>query len=83
MKFTAMVVASVFALSGTSAFAHTVRHKSNVRTHTMYGHAAPSVILHPKYGSLNENDPGGFRQTPAATQSFDDPEGKDSGLSLP
>jgi hypothetical protein len=36
-----------------------------------------------KYGNPNGNDPGRFHQTPAPNQSFDDPEGKDSLLSLP
>ena len=36
MKLTAMALASAFALSSTCAFAHTVRHKSNVKTHPMY-----------------------------------------------
>jgi hypothetical protein len=86
MKLTAMVLASAFALSNTCAFAHTVRHKSNVRTHTMYRDTAPSVVLGPKYGNPNGNDPGRFHQTPTPTQSFDDfddPEGKNSRLSLP
>jgi hypothetical protein len=83
MKLTAMILASAFALSSTCAFAHTVRHKSNVRTHTAYRDAAPSVVLRPKYGNPNGNNPGWFRQTPAPTQSFDDPEGRESGLSLP
>jgi hypothetical protein len=87
MKLAAMALASAFALSSTCAFAHTVRHKSNVRTHTMYRDAAPSVVLRPKYGNPNGklviNDPGRFHQTPAPAQSFDDPEGKDSRLSLP
>jgi hypothetical protein len=82
MKLAAMVLASAFALSGTCAFAHTVRHKSHVKTHTVYGDAAPSVVLRPKYSNPNQIDPGRFRQTPAPTQSFDDPEGKESGLSL-
>ena len=86
MKLAAMALASAFALSSTCAFAHTVRHKSNVRTHTTYRDAAPSVVLRPKYGNPSGkpviNDPGRFHQTPAPTQSFDDPEGKDSGLSF-
>ena len=86
MKRTAMALASAFALSSTCAFAHTVRHKSNVRTHTMYRNAAPSVVLRPKYGNANGklviNDPGRLHQTPAPTDSFDDPEGKESGLSF-
>jgi hypothetical protein len=87
MKLTAMALASAFALSSTCAFAHTVRHRPNVRTHTMYRDAAPSAVLRPKYGNPNGklviNDPGRFHQTPAPTQSFDDPEGIDSLLSLP
>ena len=55
MKFLAMVVASAFALSSSCAFAHTVRH---VRTHTTYRDAAPSVVLHPKYGNPNGNFSG-------------------------
>jgi hypothetical protein len=80
MKLTAMALACAFALSSTSAFSNTVRHKSNVRTHPMYTDAAPSVVLRPKYGKPVINDPGRFHQTPAPTQSFDDPEGKESGL---
>ena len=55
MKLTALALASAFALSSTCALAHTVRHKSNVRTHPMYSHAAPSIALHPKYGNPNGN----------------------------
>ena len=58
MKLTAMALAFVFALSSTSAFAHTVRHKSNVRTHPMYGDAAPPAVLYPKYGNPNGNFSG-------------------------
>jgi hypothetical protein len=54
MKFTAMALASALALSSTCAFAHTVRHKSNVRTHPMYRDTASSVLL-PKYGNPNGN----------------------------
>jgi hypothetical protein len=35
MKFTTMALATAFALSGTCAFAHTVRHRSNVTAHPM------------------------------------------------
>jgi hypothetical protein len=45
MKLMAMALASAFALSSTSTFAHTIRHGSNVRTHPMYSDAAPSVVL--------------------------------------
>ncbi len=83
MKVTAMVLVSAFALSNTCAFAHTVRHKSNVRNHTIYSDAAASVVSRPKYGNPNGDNPGRFHQTPAPTQSFDDPEGKESRLSLP
>jgi hypothetical protein len=55
MKLTAMALASAFALSGTCAFAHTIRHESNV---TMYRDAARSVALHPKYGNPNGNFSG-------------------------
>ena len=55
MKLTALAVATAFALSSTCAFAHTVRHGSNVRTHPMYRDAAASVVLHPTYGNPNGN----------------------------
>jgi hypothetical protein len=55
MKLTAMALAFAFALSSTCAFAHTVRHTSNFRTHHTHSHAAPSVTLHPKYGNPNGN----------------------------
>lgn len=55
MKLTAMALASAFALSSTCAFAHTVRHKSNVRTYPMYRDATPPAVLHPKYGNPNDN----------------------------
>jgi len=58
MKLTAMALASAFALSSTCAFAHTVRHKSNVKTHPMYRDAASSVVSHPKYGNPNGNFSG-------------------------
>ena len=58
MKPTAIALAAAFALSSTCAFAHTVRHESNVRAHPMYGNAAPSVVLHPKYGNPNGNFSG-------------------------
>jgi hypothetical protein len=43
MKLTAMALATVFALSSTCAFAHTVRHGSNARTHTTYRDAVASA----------------------------------------
>jgi len=55
MKLTPMALAFAFALSSTCAFAHTVRH---VRTYPMYRNAAPSVVLHPKYGNPNGNFSG-------------------------
>jgi hypothetical protein len=58
MKLTAIVLASAFALSSTFAFAHTVRHKSKVRTQPMYMDAAPPVGLYPKYGNPNGNFSG-------------------------
>jgi uncharacterized protein YgiB involved in biofilm formation len=87
MKLVAIALASAFALSSTCAFAHTVRHKSHVRTYPMYRDVASSVVLRPKYGNRNgklviNNDPGRFHQTPTPTQSFDDPEGKESGVSF-
>jgi hypothetical protein len=58
MKLTAIALASAFALSSTCAVAHTVRHKSNVRTHPVHSAAASSVVLHPKYGNANGNFSG-------------------------
>ena len=58
MKLTAMALASAFAFSSTCAFAHTVRHESNVRTYPMDRDAAPSVVSHPKYGNPNGNFSG-------------------------
>jgi hypothetical protein len=58
MKLTAMALASAFALSSSCVFAHPVRHESNVRAHLMYRDAAPSVVLHPKYGNPNGNSNG-------------------------
>jgi len=55
MKLTATALATAFALSSTCAFAHTVRHGSNVRTHRVYRQAAPSVVLHPKYSNASGN----------------------------
>ena len=78
MKFTAIVLASALVLSSTCAFAHTVRHKPNVRSHT----AAPSVVLRPKYRNPNGKAQGWFHPTPPPTGSFDDPEGKRSRLPL-
>ena len=43
MKLTAMALATAFALSSTCAFAHTVRHGSNARTHTTYKDAVVSA----------------------------------------
>ena len=58
MKRTAMALAIAFALSSTSAFAHTVRHGSNVTAHPIYRDAAPSVVLHPEYGNPNADFSG-------------------------
>jgi hypothetical protein len=55
MKLTAMALATAFALSSTCAFAHTVRHGSKVRTHSMYRDGAPSVIPRPRYSNPNGN----------------------------
>jgi hypothetical protein len=57
MKLMAMALASAFALSSTCAFAHTVRHGSNARTHSVYGDAAPSVVLH-QYDNADGNFSG-------------------------
>jgi hypothetical protein len=53
MKLTAIALASAVALSSTCAFAHTVRHKSKVRTHAMYSDAAPPLVSPPRYGNPN------------------------------
>jgi hypothetical protein len=53
-----MALATAFALSGTFAFANTVRHHSSVRTHRMDRDAAPPVVLHPNYGNPNGNPDG-------------------------
>jgi hypothetical protein len=53
MKLMALALASAFALSNSCAFAHAIRHGSNVRVHPTYGHAAPPLVLHPKYGTPN------------------------------
>ena len=53
MKLTAIALASAFALSSTCALAHTVRHKSHVRTHPIHRDATPSVVSHPKDGNRN------------------------------
>jgi hypothetical protein len=58
MRPAAMALAWVFAFSSTCAFAHTVRHGSNVRTHPIYSDAAPSIALHPNYGDPNGNFSG-------------------------
>jgi len=55
MKFTAMALAFTFALAGTSGFAHTIPHGSDVRTHTVYRNAAPPVVSQPNYGNSNGN----------------------------
>ena len=55
MKLTTIALAAAFALSGTFAFAHTVRHESSART---YRDAAPPVVLHPNYGNPNGNPDG-------------------------
>jgi hypothetical protein len=54
MKLTAIALASVVALSATSAFANTDHHKS-VRADR---NAAPIVHLQPNYGNPNGNPDG-------------------------
>jgi hypothetical protein len=58
MKLSAMALATVFALSSTNAFAHTVRHGSNVTARPMYRDAAPSVALPSEHGNPNGNFSG-------------------------
>jgi hypothetical protein len=55
MKLAATVLATAFAFCSTCAFAHTVRHGSNVTTHWVYRDAAPSVALSREYGNPNGN----------------------------
>jgi hypothetical protein len=55
MRLTALALAWAVAFSSTCAFAHTVRHRSNVRTHPMYSDAAPSIASHPRYDNPNAN----------------------------
>jgi hypothetical protein len=55
MKLTAMALAFTFALSATCGFAHAVPYGSDVRTHTRYRNAAPSVVMQPNYGNSNGN----------------------------
>ena len=43
MKLTAVALATAFALSSTCAFAHTVRHGSNVKPRTTYRDAVVSA----------------------------------------
>jgi hypothetical protein len=60
-KVTMIAVASAFMLSGTFAFANTVRHEPGVRTHYMLHRGVPltsSRVLHPNYGNPN-GDPDG------------------------
>ena len=51
MKVTTIALALTFALSGTFAFAHPIRHESNSRSFHMYGR--PAVALHANYGNPN------------------------------
>jgi hypothetical protein len=57
MKLTTIAFASAFALSGTAAIAHTVRHESH-RSYPIYRDAAPTAVLHPNYGNPNGNPDG-------------------------
>jgi hypothetical protein len=58
MKLVTIALACAFALSGTTAIAHTVRHEAHVSTYPIYRDAAPPVVLHPNYGNPN-GDPDG------------------------
>jgi hypothetical protein len=59
MKLTAIALAAAFALSSSCAFAHTNRHRSNVKSHPLYGDAARSIVSNPKY----DNSDGNFSAT--------------------
>jgi hypothetical protein len=64
MKLTAIALATVFALSGTSAFAHTYRHHMDAnRYRNAYdqygmGDQQPAFHLRPNYGNPNGNPDG-------------------------
>ena len=58
MNLKVIALVTAFALSGTCAFAHTVRHGSNAATPRMHRNAAPSVALQPTYGNPNGNFSG-------------------------
>jgi hypothetical protein len=61
MKLTTIALASAFMLSGTFAFANTVRHEPSVRTHLMLHRGVPltsSGILRPNDGNPNGNPDG-------------------------
>jgi hypothetical protein len=61
MKLTTIALASAFMLTGTSAFANTVRHEPNVRPHLMLHRGVPltsSGVLRPNYGNPNGNPDG-------------------------
>jgi hypothetical protein len=70
MKLAKIALATAFALSGTVAFAHTLRHESKVRTYPMYRDAAPSVVLHPNYGNPNGNPDGPTTLSGTGSSSF-------------
>jgi hypothetical protein len=56
MKLAAIALALTFALSGTVAFAHSIRHESSGRSYHSY--RRPAVVLHPNYGNPNGNADG-------------------------
>jgi hypothetical protein len=56
MKLTTIALASALMLSGTFAFANTVRHEPSVRTHHMLHRGVPltsSGVLRPNDGNPN------------------------------
>ena len=61
MKLTTIALATAFMLSGTYAFANTVRHEPGVRTHAMLHRGVPltgSGVLRPNDGNPNGNPDG-------------------------
>jgi hypothetical protein len=67
MKLATIALASALALSGTAAFAHTVHHKSVMRTDRAT--EAP-VRLHPNYGNPNGNADGPTTLSGTGDSSF-------------
>ncbi len=50
-RLTTIALASVFTLASTIAFAGTVRHKPNARSHDLHRPQVGSTVVHPGYGN--------------------------------